>query len=118
MHTLKADIDYATSEAETTYGIIGVKVWVYKGDTLGRGAEAPPVASAPAIEPSVDDKKSRRAPAKTARRSPAAGDKTTVALDEKPKVTTKPVVKRVRKAVEVGTAENATPAAETKKSGD
>ena len=118
LHTLKADIDYATSEAETTYGIIGVKVWVYKGDTLGRGAEAPPVASAPAIEPSVDDKKSRRAPAKTARRSPAAGDKTTVALDEKPKVTTKLVVKRVRKAVEVGTAENATPAAETKKSGD
>ena len=118
LHTLKADIDYATSEAETTYGIIGVKVWVYKGDTLGRGAEAPPVASAPAIEPSVDDKKSRRAPAKTTRRSPAAGDKTAVALDEKPKVTTKPVVKRVRKAVEVGTAENATPAADTKKSGD
>ena len=118
LHTLKADIDYATSEAETTYGIIGVKVWVYKGDTLGRGAEAPPVASAPAIDPSIDDKKSRRAPAKTARRSPAAGDKTAVALDEKPKVTTKPVVTRVRKAVEVGTADNATPAAETKKSGD
>jgi small subunit ribosomal protein S3 len=116
--SLKADIDYATSEAETTYGIIGVKVWVYKGDTLGRGAEAPPVASAPAIEPSIDDKKSRRAPAKTARRSPAAGDKTAVALDEKPKVTTKPVVKRVRKAVEVGTPESATPAADTKKSGD
>jgi len=36
LHTLKADIEYATSEAETTYGIIGVKVWVYKGDTLGR----------------------------------------------------------------------------------
>ncbi|MDH5858664.1 30S ribosomal protein S3 [Lampropedia aestuarii] len=36
LHTLRADIDYATSEASTTYGIIGVKVWVYKGDTLGR----------------------------------------------------------------------------------
>jgi small subunit ribosomal protein S3 len=36
LHTLRADIDYATSEAKTTYGIIGVKVWVYKGDTLGR----------------------------------------------------------------------------------
>ena len=117
LHTLKADIDYATSEAETTYGIIGVKVWVYKGDTLGRGAEAPPVASAPAIEPSVDDKKSRRAPAKTARRGPT-GDKAAVAADDKPKVTTKPLVKRVRKAVEVGAAENATPAADTKKSGD
>lgn len=40
LHTLRADIDYATSEAETTYGIIGVKVWVYKGDHLGR-ADAP-----------------------------------------------------------------------------
>lgn len=32
LHTLRADIDYATSEASTTYGIIGVKVWVYKGE--------------------------------------------------------------------------------------
>ena len=36
LHTLRADVDYGTSEAQTTYGIIGVKVWVYKGDTLGR----------------------------------------------------------------------------------
>jgi small subunit ribosomal protein S3 len=32
LHTLRADIDYATAEANTTYGIIGVKVWVYKGE--------------------------------------------------------------------------------------
>ncbi len=32
LHTLRADIDYATGEAKTTYGVIGVKVWVYKGD--------------------------------------------------------------------------------------
>jgi small subunit ribosomal protein S3 len=32
LHTLRADIDYATAEAKTTYGIIGVKIWVYKGD--------------------------------------------------------------------------------------
>ncbi len=32
LHTLRADVDYATSEARTTYGIIGIKVWVYKGD--------------------------------------------------------------------------------------
>jgi small subunit ribosomal protein S3 len=32
LHTLRADVDYATSEAKTTYGIIGIKVWVYKGD--------------------------------------------------------------------------------------
>ena len=34
LHTLRADIDYATSEALTTYGIIGVKVWVFKGEIL------------------------------------------------------------------------------------
>lgn len=32
LHTLRADIDYGTCEANTTYGVIGVKVWVYKGD--------------------------------------------------------------------------------------
>jgi small subunit ribosomal protein S3 len=32
LHTLRSDIDYATSEAKTTYGIVGVKVWVYKGE--------------------------------------------------------------------------------------
>ena len=32
LHTLRADIDYNTAEAMTTYGIIGVKVWVYKGE--------------------------------------------------------------------------------------
>jgi small subunit ribosomal protein S3 len=34
LHTLKADIDYGFAEAHTTYGVIGVKVWVYKGDLL------------------------------------------------------------------------------------
>lgn len=40
LHTLRADIDYATSEALTTYGIIGVKVWVYKGELLDRNARS------------------------------------------------------------------------------
>lgn len=35
LHTLRADIDYATAEALTTYGIIGVKVWIFKGEILG-----------------------------------------------------------------------------------
>ena len=35
LHTLRADIDYATHEATTTYGIIGVKVWIFKGEILG-----------------------------------------------------------------------------------
>lgn len=34
LHTLRADIDYGTAEAATTYGIIGIKVWVYKGDVF------------------------------------------------------------------------------------
>src|SRR5690606_36368405 len=34
LHTLRADIDYATHEARTTYGIIGVKVWIFKGEIL------------------------------------------------------------------------------------
>lgn len=35
LHTLRADIDYATYEASTTYGVIGVKVWIFKGEVLG-----------------------------------------------------------------------------------
>lgn len=37
LHTLRADIDYATAEALTTYGIIGVKVWIFKGEILSKG---------------------------------------------------------------------------------
>lgn len=36
LHTLRADIDYGTSEAHTTYGVIGVKVWIFKGEVLER----------------------------------------------------------------------------------
>ncbi len=35
LHTLRADIDYATYEAVTTYGILGVKVWIFKGEVIG-----------------------------------------------------------------------------------
>jgi small subunit ribosomal protein S3 len=40
LHTLRADIDYATHEANTTYGVSGVKVWVFKGEIIGKGADA------------------------------------------------------------------------------
>lgn len=41
LHTLRADIDYATCEADTTYGKIGVKVWIYKGEILkGKGGNS------------------------------------------------------------------------------
>ena len=39
LHTLRANIDYATAEADTTYGKIGVKVWIYKGEILGKNLE-------------------------------------------------------------------------------
>ena len=55
LHTLRADIDYGTSEASTTYGSIGIKVWVYKGDNLGRTDLA---AAEPAKE---EERRPRRA---------------------------------------------------------
>jgi small subunit ribosomal protein S3 len=40
LHTLRAEIDYGTAEAQTTYGVIGVKVWVFKGEKFAPGEEA------------------------------------------------------------------------------
>jgi small subunit ribosomal protein S3 len=45
LHTLRADIDYGTAEANTTYGKIGVKVWIYRGEVLP-AAKLPPKAPA------------------------------------------------------------------------
>jgi small subunit ribosomal protein S3 len=58
LHTLRADIDYGFSEAVTTYGIIGVKVWVYKGDTLGRNDA--PVAEKETAPADREDRRPRR----------------------------------------------------------
>jgi len=55
LHTLRADIDYATSEALTTYGLIGVKVWVFKGEILNRQEQ---VALSP--EAAADERRPRR----------------------------------------------------------
>jgi small subunit ribosomal protein S3 len=57
LHTLKANIDYGASEAHTTYGVIGIKVWVYKGDMLANG-ELPQETVAPREE----ERRPRRAP--------------------------------------------------------
>jgi small subunit ribosomal protein S3 len=46
LHTLRADIDYGFYEARTTFGRIGVKVWIYKGDALGSRAEREQAAAA------------------------------------------------------------------------
>jgi small subunit ribosomal protein S3 len=47
LHTFRADIDYATAIAKTTYGIIGVKVWIFKGEILDKDALAMQNAAAP-----------------------------------------------------------------------
>lgn len=57
LHTLRADVDYATSEAKTTYGIIGIKVWVYKGDLKPGQVQ---------VVPAAPEKKSRKAGARNA----------------------------------------------------
>jgi len=46
LHTLRADIDYATAEALTTYGILGVKVWIFKGEVIGDREDASEAAAA------------------------------------------------------------------------
>jgi small subunit ribosomal protein S3 len=88
LHTLRADIDYATSTAETTYGAIGIKVWVYKGDMLARGEQ-------PEAEVVTDDARRTRRPrpegdkpsrAPRGEKKPADGEAKT------------PARKRVRKA--------------------
>ena len=42
--TLRADIDYGLAEAKTTYGIIGIKVWIFKGEVLEKKANRPQVS--------------------------------------------------------------------------
>lgn len=64
LHTLRADIDYGVAEASTTYGIIGIKVWVFKGEVFaGNAAAAQAAIAAPAAEP---EKKVRKPRAKDA----------------------------------------------------
>jgi small subunit ribosomal protein S3 len=53
LHTLRADIDYGLGEAKTNYGVIGIKVWVYKGEIAPKGdaAQAALAAATPAAQP-------------------------------------------------------------------
>ncbi|MBM3372396.1 MAG: 30S ribosomal protein S3 [Betaproteobacteria bacterium] len=67
LHTLRADIDYGFSEAKTSYGVIGVKVWVFKGEVIGKNDQpvlAPAAAPADEAAP-APARKPRRATAKT-----------------------------------------------------
>jgi small subunit ribosomal protein S3 len=99
LHTLRADIDYGFGEAKTTYGVIGIKVWVYKGETVGKSEQ--PVAvpgSAPEEAPSP----------KKVRKSPAPAAKTEAATAKKPEGEAKPkAAPRARKKPAAGAAAKA-----------
>lgn len=64
LHTLRANIDYGFGEARTTYGVIGIKVWVYKGEMLGKNEQ--PAAAPVEADPGLD-KKPRRPPRPSAK---------------------------------------------------
>ena len=77
LHTLRADIDYGMGEAKTNYGVIGIKVWVYKGEVMPKGeaqAAAAAGAATPAPQPEVppEPKRAKKpAPRAGAKRAPA-----------------------------------------------
>jgi small subunit ribosomal protein S3 len=49
LHTFRADIDYGLAEAQTTYGVIGIKVWIFKGEVFDKPAEEAVEAEAEAV---------------------------------------------------------------------
>jgi small subunit ribosomal protein S3 len=67
LHTLRADIDYGFAEAKTTYGVIGIKVWVFKGEVMAQNEQPlmAPAAAVPAAEPEKPAKKPRKSAART-----------------------------------------------------
>ena len=69
LHTLRADIDYGFSEARTTYGVIGIKVWVFKGEVMAHNAEP---AQAPAPAPEATEASPRRTPPPGAKNAAAS----------------------------------------------
>src|SRR5438128_5414389 len=69
LHTLRADIDYGFSEAKTTYGVIGIKCWVYKGEVMAKG-DQPVAPPAPAADEALAAKKVKKLPPKPAASAP------------------------------------------------
>lgn len=61
LHTLRADIDYAISEADTVYGKIGIKVWIFKGEVFGKRDLSPNVGQAtPGVAAGGNNKNARK----------------------------------------------------------
>ena len=114
LHTLRADIDYGFGEAKTTYGVIGIKVWVYKGEVMPKGeaaAQLPGQAPAtPTEEPAAPKKPKRPVPKPGAKRSAgpkaADGEKKPAAPRARKEGAAAPktAVKRTRKAAAEGEA--------------
>ena len=100
LHTLRADIDYGFAEADTTYGKIGVKVWINHGEILDKGLkDAVPKSEDRRDKKSrKNDKRDRRSAGRTDRREGRRFE----AREAKPEV--KPATTRVRKAPKVEAA--------------
>ncbi|QCI18469.1 30S ribosomal protein S3 [Buchnera aphidicola (Aphis nasturtii)] len=60
LHTLRANIDYSVSEAHTTYGVIGVKVWIFKGEILGGMSAIEQLEKKPSIQSKKQHRKHRK----------------------------------------------------------
>ncbi|QCI17316.1 30S ribosomal protein S3 [Buchnera aphidicola (Aphis helianthi)] len=60
LHTLRANIDYSISEAHTTYGVIGVKVWIFKGEILGGMSAIEKLEQKPSIQSKKQHRKNRK----------------------------------------------------------
>ncbi|QFQ32670.1 30S ribosomal protein S3 [Buchnera aphidicola (Aphis fabae)] len=60
LHTLRANIDYSISEAHTTYGVIGVKVWIFKGEILGGMSAIEQLEKKPSIQSKKQHRKNRK----------------------------------------------------------
>jgi small subunit ribosomal protein S3 len=72
LHTLRADIDYGLGEAKTTYGVIGIKVWVYKGEVAPKG-ETP--AAVPGAAPATPQPEAPAEPKRAKKPAPRPGAK-------------------------------------------
>src|SRR5210317_978019 len=96
LHTLRADIDYGVARAQTQYGIIGIKVWIYKGEVFQDDKVASPVTKDIVGDTSIDDNKPSKKEAKPAAKKTtvkAATKKTTVKAATK-KTTVKAATKK------------------------
>jgi small subunit ribosomal protein S3 len=116
LHTLRADIEYGFGEAKTTYGVIGIKVWVYKGEVLGKH-EPPAPAPAPAEEEAAA-RRVRRAPPPprpAAAKAEAAAPPAPAPAAEAPAKPARGRAKKAEAAAEPSAAEPAKPVPEARK---